>query len=62
MVYIIFVVFVFILAVISLLTLYVNRVQLARLVYYQYNYIPEPLISLVRVHNLKPTNGVPEQY
>nr|AKN91053.1 ORF-83 [Buzura suppressaria nucleopolyhedrovirus]QYF10565.1 per os infectivity factor 7 [Buzura suppressaria nucleopolyhedrovirus] len=58
MVYIILVTFVFIVAVIGLFTLRINRNQLARLVYYQYNYIPEHLVSLVKVHNLKPTNGV----
>ncbi|AGR56845.1 ac110 [Hemileuca sp. nucleopolyhedrovirus] len=53
-VYIVALIIIFVLFVVLLFTLRLNKNQLGRLVYYQYNYIPEPLISLVKVNNLKP--------
>ncbi|ABI35766.1 hypothetical protein [Ectropis obliqua nucleopolyhedrovirus] len=44
---------IFALCLTVLFTLRLNKNQMRQLIYYQYNYIPEPLISLVAVHNLK---------
>jgi hypothetical protein len=44
---------VFVVCIVILLTLRLNKFQLKELLYYQYNYIPEPLLSVVKVHNLK---------
>ncbi|QEI03619.1 PIF-7 [Rachiplusia nu nucleopolyhedrovirus] len=56
--YIVLLVLVFVLCLIILLVLLINKSQLRRLLYYQYNYIPEPLISLVKVKNLKNYNDL----
>ena len=52
-VYIILIVLVFIVCLFVLLTLRLNKIQLQELLYYQYNYIPEPLLPVVKVHKLK---------
>nr|WRQ96317.1 pif-7 [Mamestra configurata nucleopolyhedrovirus A] len=44
---------IFIVCTVVLLTLRLNKFQLKELLYYQYNYIPEPLLSVVKVHSLK---------
>lgn len=44
---------IFIVCTVILLTLRLNKFQLKELLYYQYNYIPEPLLSVVKVHSLK---------
>jgi Per os infectivity factor AC110 len=36
-----------------LFTLRLNKYQLKELLYFQYNFIPEPLLSVVKVHSLK---------
>ncbi|AAC70292.1 LdOrf-106 peptide [Lymantria dispar multiple nucleopolyhedrovirus] len=38
-----------------LFALATNEKQVRKILYYQYKYIPEPLISLVEVINLKPS-------
>ncbi|ADB84432.1 hypothetical protein [Apocheima cinerarium nucleopolyhedrovirus] len=52
-IYIICIIVIFVFFTFLLLTLRLNNNQIKRLVYYQYNYIPEPLISLVKVRSLK---------
>ncbi|QYC92793.1 Per os infectivity factor 7 [Trabala vishnou gigantina nucleopolyhedrovirus] len=52
-VYIIALVFAFVMFVTILITLRLNRNQTQKLVYFQYNYIPEPLVGLVKVRSLK---------
>ncbi|WBB27290.1 PIF-7 [Mythimna sequax nucleopolyhedrovirus] len=44
---------IFIVCTVILLTLRLNKFQLKELLFYQYNYIPEPLLSVVKVHSLK---------
>ncbi|ABM45770.1 unknown protein [Spodoptera frugiperda multiple nucleopolyhedrovirus] len=52
-VYVLLLVVIFVVAIIVLLTLRINKFQLKELLYYQYNYIPETLLSVVKVHRLK---------
>ncbi|AIU41327.1 ac110 [Sucra jujuba nucleopolyhedrovirus] len=54
MVYIVLAIFVFAVAVVLLILLKINKFQVQRYVYSQYNYIPESLISFVEVYSLKP--------
>nr|ANS70993.1 hypothetical protein [Lymantria dispar multiple nucleopolyhedrovirus] len=49
----VFMVTVFVVCLFLLLALKSNRKQINKLIYYQYKYIPEPLISLVSVKKLK---------
>lgn len=51
--YLVLMVVVFIVCLYLLMLLLANKSQLRQLLYYQYNYIPEPLLSLVEVTNLK---------
>lgn len=53
LVYLVLMVVIFVVCLSILVLLLVNKSQLRQLLYYQYNYIPEPLISLVKVTNLK---------
>ncbi|AAZ38233.1 ORF-67 [Agrotis segetum nucleopolyhedrovirus A] len=52
-VYMVLMVVVFAVGVFILITLRLNKFQLQELLYYQYNYIPESLLSVVKVHQLK---------
>ncbi|ACI47433.1 ORF63 [Spodoptera eridania nucleopolyhedrovirus] len=52
-VYITLMVVIFVIAIVVLITLRLNKFQLQELLYYQYNYIPETLLSVVKVHRLK---------
>jgi hypothetical protein len=52
-VYIALMVVIFVIAIVVLITLRLNKFQLQELLYYQYNYIPETLLSVVKVHRLK---------
>ncbi|AIZ48621.1 asb064 [Agrotis segetum nucleopolyhedrovirus B] len=52
-VYVVLMVVVFVTCVFILITLRLNKFQLQELLYYQYNYIPESLLSVVKVHRLK---------
>jgi hypothetical protein len=52
-VYIVLIFLFFVVAVIAVFTLRHNKLLVRRRVYYQYNYIPAPLVGLVRVHELK---------
>ncbi|ABY65818.1 hypothetical protein [Orgyia leucostigma nucleopolyhedrovirus] len=52
-VYIVLLVVLFVLCLTALAVLRLNKNQIARLVYFQYNYIPDALTGLVKVHNLK---------
>ncbi|ACO53542.1 unknown [Euproctis pseudoconspersa nucleopolyhedrovirus] len=53
LVYVLLLIVVFACAVAALLTLRLNKNQLKKLIYYQYNYIPESLTDIVTVKNLK---------
>ncbi|AUF81607.1 ac110 [Malacosoma neustria nucleopolyhedrovirus] len=53
LVYIILLIVIFCMGVWGMLVLKLNKQHVRKNVYYQYNYIPEPLVSLVKVHNLK---------
>lgn len=53
MVYVLLVIVIFCIAVFLLFTLRLNKKQIDRLLYYQYNYIPESLIGGVKVVRLK---------
>ncbi|QED40614.1 PIF-7 [Chrysodeixis includens nucleopolyhedrovirus] len=50
---IVLLVVIFVICVSVLILLRINKSQLRQQLYYQYKYIPEPLISLVTVENLK---------
>ncbi|ACI28776.1 agip74 [Agrotis ipsilon multiple nucleopolyhedrovirus] len=52
-VYAVLMVVVFAVCVFILITLRLNKFQLQELLYYQYNYIPQSLLSVVKVHRLK---------
>ncbi|QWO71636.1 per os infectivity factor 7 [Orgyia pseudotsugata single capsid nuclopolyhedrovirus] len=52
-VYVVAIIVVFVLCVMALMTLRLNKNQISQLVYYQYNYIPDALTGLVKVHKLK---------
>ncbi|QEI03452.1 PIF-7 [Spodoptera cosmioides nucleopolyhedrovirus] len=52
-VYIALMVMIFVTAIIVLITLRLNKFQLQELLYYQYKYIPETLLGVVKVHRLK---------
>lgn len=52
-VYIVLMIVIFATAIIVLITLRLNKFQLQELLYYQYNYIPETLLNVVKVHRLK---------
>lgn len=52
-VYAVLLVVVFVVCIFILITLRLNKFQLQELLYYQYNYIPESLLSVVKVHRLK---------
>ncbi|AYN45011.1 se51 [Alphabaculovirus alterspexiguae] len=56
-VYAILMVVIFITCIVVLITLRINKFQLQELLYFQYNYIPESLLGVVKVHRLK--NDVP---
>ncbi|QHB21755.1 ac110 [Artaxa digramma nucleopolyhedrovirus] len=51
---IVLMVLVFVCAIATLLTLRLNKNHISKLIYYQYNYIPEPLVNLVEAKGLKP--------
>jgi hypothetical protein len=53
LVYIILLCVIFSMGVWGLVVLKLNKHHVRKNVYYQYKYIPEPLVSLVKVHNLK---------
>ncbi|AAF33590.1 Unknown (Ac110) [Spodoptera exigua multiple nucleopolyhedrovirus] len=52
-VYIALMVVIFVIAIVILITLRLNKFQLQELLYYQYKYIPETLLNVVKVHRLK---------
>ncbi|ABF47432.1 ac110-like protein [Clanis bilineata nucleopolyhedrovirus] len=51
--FIILIVIIFVVACYSLITLRLNRKQTETDLFYQYNYIPQPLLPFVKVHKLK---------
>jgi flagellar basal body-associated protein FliL len=52
-IYIILLLTLLVVAAVMLFVLVLNRAQVKKSLYYQYNYIPEPLIRYVKVDNLK---------
>ncbi|AKN80591.1 hypothetical protein [Perigonia lusca single nucleopolyhedrovirus] len=52
-VFIVFVIVSFFVALAILFTLRLNKKLVENLVYYQYNYIPQPLVKHVKVFDLK---------
>ncbi|AXU41546.1 PIF-7 [Alphabaculovirus altermyunipunctae] len=51
--YALLIVVLFVLFVTVLYVLKLNKQQVAKVLYYQYNYIPKPFISFVKVYALK---------
>ncbi|AAR28874.1 ORF110 [Leucania separata nucleopolyhedrovirus] len=51
--YVVLIVVLFVVFVTILFVLRLNRQQVAKVLYYQYNYIPKPFISFVKVYALK---------
>nr|UQV25630.1 hypothetical protein [Spodoptera litura nucleopolyhedrovirus] len=52
-IYIVLVIVLTVCFVTMLFVLRTNRQHVEKILYYQYNYIPKPLISLVKVYKLK---------
>lgn len=57
-VYVALMVVVFVVFLTVLVVLSVNKIQLRQMLYYQYKYIPEPLIRFVKVDRLKTYDDV----
>ncbi|QNV47877.1 per os infectivity factor 7 [Alphabaculovirus altersperidaniae] len=51
--YVLLAIVIFVVAIVVLITLRLNKFQLQELLYYQYKYIPETLLGVVKVHRLK---------
>ncbi|AAZ67463.1 hypothetical protein [Trichoplusia ni single nucleopolyhedrovirus] len=57
-VYVVLLIVVFVVFLTVLVVLAVNKIQLRQMLYYQYKFIPEPLIRFVTVDRLKTYDDV----